>query len=293
MNNITAPRIKEGFLGQTMIVLSPEQKGKISDNPFFQNLFPTAIGYFPNAKNHDRSRKNGVNEYILLYCLDGEGWISINKKTIKLTPNTGFIIPENTAHKYGSSLNAPWSIYWVHFSGSYAETFYSRFSKTRNEAVKIAFDQTRIILLNTIIKLLDSDLNDEKTELSHFKLIGFLSSLCYSDVLEQSNIEDRINRSIIFMKENLSSVLTIDQLAVHVHYSVSRYSELFRQRTGYAPIQYFIRLKIQKSCEYLYFGNMNIKEICKEVGFEDPYYFSRMFKKQIGMAPMFYRKTHS
>lgn len=293
MNNITAPRIKEGFLGQTMIVLSPEQKGKISDNPFFQNLFPTAIGYFPNAKNHDRSRKNGVNEYILLYCLDGEGWISINKKTIKLTPNTGFIIPENTAHKYGSSLNAPWSIYWVHFSGSYAETFYSRFSKNRNEAVKIAFDQTRIILLNTIIKLLDSDLNDEKTELSHFKLIGFLSSLCYSDVLEQSNIEDRINRSIIFMKENLSSVLTIDQLAVHVHYSVSRYSELFRQRTGYAPIQYFIRLKIQKSCEYLYFGNMNIKEICKEVGFEDPYYFSRMFKKQIGMAPMFYRKNHS
>lgn len=293
MNNITAPRIKEGFLGQTMIVLSPEQKGKILNNPFFRNLFPTAIGYFPNARNHDRSRKNGVSEYILLYCLNGEGWISINKKTIKLTPNTGFIIPENTAHKYGSSLNAPWSIYWVHFSGSYAETFYNRFCKAQYESVKIAFDQTRITLLNTIIKLLDSNLNDEKTELAHFKLIGFLSSLCYSDVLEQSNTEDRINRSIIFMKENLSSVLTIDQLAAQAHYSVSRYSELFRQRTGYAPIQYFIRLKIHKSCEYLYFGNMNIKEICKEVGFEDPYYFSRMFKKQIGMAPMLYRKTHS
>ena len=195
MNNITTPRIKEGFLGQTMIVLSPEQKSKISESPFFQNLFPTAIGYFPNAKNHDRSRKNGVNEYILLYCLNGEGWISINKKTIKLTPNTGFIIPENTAHKYGSSLNAPWSIYWVHFSGRYAETFYNRFFKAQYESVKIAFDQTRITLLNTIIKLLDTDFNDEKTELVHFKLIGFLSSLCYSDVLEQNNAEDRINRS--------------------------------------------------------------------------------------------------
>lgn len=293
MNNITTPRIKEGFLGQTMIVLSPEQKSKISDSPFFQNLFPTAIGYFPNARNHDRSRKNGVSEYILLYCLDGEGWISINRKIIKLTPNTGFIIPENTAHKYGSSLNAPWSIYWVHFSGSYAETFCTRFSKTLNEAMKIAFDQTRITLLHTIIQLLDNDFSNEKTELVHFKLIGFLSSLCYSDVLEQNNAEDRINRSIIFMKENLSSVLTIYQLAAQAHYSVSRYSELFRQRTGYTPIQYFIRLKIHKSCEYLYFENMNIKEICKEVGFEDPYYFSRMFKKQIGMAPIEYRKTHS
>jgi AraC-like DNA-binding protein len=38
---------------------------------------------------------------------------------------------------------------------------------------------------------------------------------------------------------------------------------------------------------------MNIKEICKEVGFEDPYYFSRMFKKQIGISPMQYKKSFS
>ncbi|MDR6845779.1 AraC family transcriptional regulator [Flavobacterium granuli] len=293
MNNITETRIKDGFLGQTMVVLSQEQKCKIEANPFFQNLFASAVGYFPNARNHDRSRKNGISEYILLYCLEGEGWITINKKTIKLTPNTSFIIPENTAHKYGSSLNAPWSIYWLHFTGNYAETFYKRFSKYQNEPVKIAFDQTRITLLNTIIKLLDSDLSEEKTELVHFKLTTFLSSLCYSDVLNLNETNDRINLSIIYMKENIGSVLSIDHLAVQAHYSVSRYSELFKQRTGYAPIQYFIRLKIQKSCEYLYFGNMNIKEICNEVGFDDPFYFSRMFKKQIGMAPMQYKKTHN
>jgi AraC-like DNA-binding protein len=290
MNNTTTLKIKAGFLGQTMVVLDPDKKRKLVSNLFFRNLFPDAIGYFPNAKHHNRSRKNGINEYILLYCLAGEGWIKINGKTIQLTPNTGFIIPENTGHKYGSSLKDAWSIYWVHFEGDYAKTFYNRFSASGDTSVKIAFDESRITLLNEIIKLLESDFTDEKVELTHFKLIAFLSSLCYSNALN-SNVDDAISHSIAFMKTHLNGILTIELLANEACYSISRYSELFKQKTGYSPIQFFIRLKIQKSCEYLYFTNLNIKEICKEVGFEDPYYFSRMFKKQIGVSPSEYRKT--
>ncbi|RVT73341.1 AraC family transcriptional regulator [Flavobacterium sufflavum] len=292
MNNLPKPKIKEGFLGQTMVVISPEQKEKAQQQPFFHNLFPDAIGYFPNAKHHSRSRKNGIKEYIFLYCLEGEGWIKINGKTINLKPNTAFIIPENTAHKYGSSLKDAWSIYWIHFSGNYAATLYKRFSTPGDEAIKIAFDESRINLLNEIIKLLENDFSDEKIELTHFKLIAFLSSLCYSNTLNNT-IEDKISHSIAFMKTHLKQVLSIETLANQAFYSVSRYSELFKQKTGYSPIQFFIRLKIQKSCEYLNFTNLNIKEICKEVGFDDPYYFSRMFKKQIGLSPMQYKKTHN
>jgi AraC family transcriptional regulator of arabinose operon len=289
MNNTTTPKIKAGFLGQTMVVLDPDKKRKLVSNLFFRNLFPDAIGYFPNAKHHNRSRKNGINEYILLYCLDGEGWIKINGKTIPLTPNTGFIIPENTGHKYGSSLKDAWSIYWVHFEGDYAATFYKRFSTSNDASIKIAFDESRITLLNEIITLLESDFTNEKVELTHFKLIAFLSSLCYSNTLN-SNVDDIISHSIVFMKAHLNEILTIELLANQACYSISRYSELFKKKTGYSPIQFFIRLKILKSCEYLYFTNLNIKEICKEVGFDDPYYFSRMFKKQIGVSPSEYRK---
>ncbi|MFA9195033.1 AraC family transcriptional regulator [Flavobacterium sp. FBOR7N2.3] len=292
MNNLPTLKIKDGFLGQTMVVMSPDQKEKVQLHPFFNNLFPDAIGYFPNAKNHSRSRKNGIKEYIFLYCLEGDGWIKINGKTINLKPNTGFIIPENTAHKYGSSLKDAWSIYWIHFAGNYAATLYNRFSTSSEEAIKIAFDQSRISLLNEIIKLLENNLSDEKIESIHFKLLTFFSSICYSNTAEIP-IEDKISHSISFMKAHLSQVLTIDELANQAFYSVSRYSELFKQKTGYSPIQFFIRLKIQKSCEYLNFTNLNIKEICKEVGFDDPYYFSRMFKKQIGLPPMQYKKTHN
>ncbi|MEO8254922.1 MAG: AraC family transcriptional regulator [Flavobacterium sp.] len=292
MNNLPILKIKDGFLGQTMVILSPEQKEKVQFHPFFNNLFPDAIGYFPNAKHHSRSRKNGIKEYLFLYCLEGEGWVKINGKTINLKPNTAFIIPENTPHKYGSSLKDAWSIYWIHFAGKYAETLYNRFSPSKEEAIKIAFEESRISLLNEIIKLLENDFSDEKMELIHFRLLTFFSSMCYSNTSDNP-IEDKISHSIIFMKSHLSQILTIGELADQVFYSVSRYSELFKQKTGYSPIQFFIRLKIQKSCEYLNFTNLNIKEIGKEVGFDDPYYFSRMFKKQIGLSPMQYKKTHN
>ncbi|GEL11304.1 transcriptional regulator, AraC family [Flavobacterium glycines] len=292
MNNLPNPKIKAGFLGQTMVVLSPEQKKEIVNHPFSQNLYLDAIGYFPNAKHHNRSRKNGINEYIFLYCLKGEGWITTNKKTIKLTPNTAFIIPKNTPHKYGSSLKDPWSIYWIHFSGNYADVFYERFFKEKENNIPIPFDENKIVLLKDIITVLENELNEEKTEFIHFKLSSFLSSVCYSNLLENT-INDKISQSISYMKNNLNQLITIEKLAQEACFSVSRYSELFKQKTGYSPILYFIRLKIQKACEYLYFTNMSIKEICKEVGFEDPYYFSRMFKKQIGISPMQYKKSLS
>lgn len=291
MNNLTKIKIKEGFIGQTMVVLAEEQKIKIAHHPFLQNLFTDAIGYFPNAKYHNRSRKNGIEEYILLYCLQGEGWIKIHGKIIKITPNTGYIIPKNTPHKYGSSDKEAWSIYWIHFSGTYATTFYERFCNNKESAVNIVYDENRLEVLKEIISLLEDNHSDERVELVHFKLMTFLSSLCYVATLE-NNIKDKISLSISFMKSNLEEALTIETLAKQACFSVSRYSELFKQKTGYSPIQYFIRLKIQKACEYLYFTNLNIKEICKKVGFEDPYYFSRMFKKQIGLSPMQYKKAH-
>jgi len=104
--------------------------------------------------------------------------------------------------------------------------------------------------------------------------------------------EDTINNSIEFMKKNLGHTYNIKELADMLGYSVSHYSALFKKKTGFSPIHYYIQLKIQKSCQYLYFTNMNIKEICNKIGFDDPYYFSRMFKKMMGSSPAKYRSHH-
>jgi len=68
------------------------------------------------------------------------------------------------------------------------------------------------------------------------------------------------------------------------------FPSIFKNRTQRVPMEYFIFLKIQKSCHLLDTSNMRIKEISSSLGFEDPYYFSRLFTKMMLVSPVAYRK---
>ncbi|KAA2301349.1 helix-turn-helix transcriptional regulator, partial [Clostridioides difficile] len=81
----------------------------------------------------------------------------------------------------------------------------------------------------------------------------------------------------------------LKELAAHARLSVPHYSQLFKQATGHSPIDYFLRLKIQHSCRYLDFTDWTVKQISSELGFKDPYYFSRLFSKMMGRSPTDYR----
>ena len=67
---------------------------------------------------------------------------------------------------------------------------------------------------------------------------------------------------------------------------------VFKEQTGHSPMDYFIQLKMQHACKLLAFRRDSIGQIGKELGYQDPYYFSRAFRKVIGMSPTEYRRTN-
>ena len=83
--------------------------------------------------------------------------------------------------------------------------------------------------------------------------------------------------------------MTIEQIASSVNLSVSHFSYLFKKKTGFSAIEYFNHLKIQKACQYILFTNMRISEIAFELGFSDPFYFSRLFTRTMSISPNQYR----
>lgn len=286
-------KIEEGFVGQKMQILNTTEISKLIHNIFSQNLYFTAIGLYPRALSHERFRQSGCDEYILLYCTEGEGYIVLEKEFYNLKANTYIILPKNISHKYGSSLNNPWSIYWIHFSGHYSDCLYSRYKEEYKETVvETPFDPTRIKLFEELLALTDHDLTTYSIEFLHVKLLQLISLFIYRKKDELENEKNRIYQSITYMKKNVDQKVTIKELANLTNYSVTHYSQLFREQTGYSPIQYFLRLKIQLACQYLYFSKLSMKEICKNIGIEDPYYFSRLFKKQMSLSPKQYRTKH-
>ncbi len=86
------------------------------------------------------------------------------------------------------------------------------------------------------------------------------------------------------------AAVTLDNIARAAHLSTSFFSRKFRQDTGYAPIAYFNHLRIQKACQLLHFSDLRINEVASQLGMDDPFYFSRLFRKQMGVSPVEYRK---
>ena len=92
------------------------------------------------------------------------------------------------------------------------------------------------------------------------------------------------------MLENFNRKLRLHEIALQTGLSASYYSALFQNRTGHSPIDYFIQLKIQRACRMLDNSGLLIADVSREIGFDDQFYFSRVFRKVMGMSPVEYRK---
>lgn len=105
-------------------------------------------------------------------------------------------------------------------------------------------------------------------------------------------IAERIERSIAYMIEHLDQPLQVSTLAAQASVSPSHYFALFKRQTGTAPIDYFIRLRMNHARELLDSTCSSVKEVAATMGYDDPFYFSRVFKSVHQVAPAEYRRRN-
>ncbi|MFP4283143.1 MAG: helix-turn-helix transcriptional regulator, partial [Opitutales bacterium] len=105
-------------------------------------------------------------------------------------------------------------------------------------------------------------------------------------------IEERIRLSVERMHESLHAPLHLHQLAAEARLSVPHYCATFKKQIGTTPIQLHTQLRIRRACELLSQTRLAIREVGDEVGYDDPFYFSRTFRRVMGVSPSAYRKDH-
>lgn len=280
-------------MGQKAIVLPGKIVQSCEDAPLIKNLFVTDIGFYPKAKFHYRKRSAGTLQHILIYCIDGKGWVKLNDKTYEVNSGQYVVVPAETVHQYGSDDEDPWSIYWLHFKGTSADDYAAQLTKNRSKFVAaVNFSEERTRLFESMYTTLENGYSANNLGYMNMCLWYFLSSFCYDDIfLVPTNKaeKDAIDLSIEFMQQNIEHTLSVRELAAAAHISPSHYAALFKKKTGYPPLEYFNHIKVQKACQYLHFTNLQIKEIAYKVGICDPYYFSRFFSNIMGLSPLEYR----
>lgn len=110
-------------------------------------------------------------------------------------------------------------------------------------------------------------------------------------IFESNNKHYIVKKIISYLNENYASRISLDQIAHNMYLSPVYISRIFKEETGQSPINYLIQIRLEKAKEILAdSGCGSIKEVAGMVGYEDVYYFSKLFKKYYGMAPAYFKR---
>ena len=289
-------KIKEGFKGERFVFLPEELLEKYSNDPLIENLYIRKIGFFPKVKFHSIQKDKGVDYAMLIYCTDGKGTYHIYDKTYQIEKNQYVLIPPYVPYSFEANMDDPWTIYWIHFRGKLMNSFLSPNPSPQTIlSDEYSRQQQRIRLFEETYNSFAMGYIKEYLAYSSMCLYLLLSTFVFQDQFRHIGIPNHRElsfpmRVVYYMQEHIENNLSLQDLAQHFNYSESHLSFLFQKETGISPINYFIRLKIQKACQYIELTSMKLSEIAIRLGFEEPAYFSRVFTKIIGMSPSTYRE---
>ena len=287
MNSI---RILEGFANQHLFRLPRPVLDRWRSHPLLQSLMPTDVGWFPQARYHYCERPEGIPEHILIFCVAGEGWFELDGITRPICANQAVFIPQNMPHAYGSSVDAPWSIHWMHFVGVEGSFYVSQVPEDDH---RLMVDEQCGLRLQALFQQCYEGLKEGfvLNRLIHAAKIlhHLLGELLYNNPafspFQRTNRFRSIEPTLRYLRQNINHSLTLDDIANHANLSKPHFSRIFKNQTGYSPMDYFIHMKIQRASSMLILTDKTVREIALAVGYDDPYYFSRLFKKVIGQSP--------
>ena len=308
---------KDGFQGERTVILPPVIVEMEEQDLICKGLFITDIGYYPKAQHHRRVREKGVNQYVLIYCVDGSGFYVVDGKRYEVKKNQYFILPAFKPHEYGADEGKGWTIYWVHFSGI-AASAYAEGAATPQSINVTMYSRIgdRINIFEEILTTLHFGEGIEDLRYATSLLCHFLASMRYlgqfrrakagatmaktdgkqnaahssSPFAYEGNL-DIVEQAIHYMRENVENRITMEEVLRYVGYSQSHFSTVFKNKTGMSPLSYFNKLKVEHACHLLKTTDLKVNQICYKVGIEDSLYFSRLFSKVMGMSPTKYKES--
>lgn len=126
----------------------------------------------------------------------------------------------------------------------------------------------------------------------HLAWREFIQNICLK-VLDFYHSNDPIERAKKYISQHFHEAITLEQVSEHVSLSPTYFTKLFRERTETTFIDYLTEVRLMKAKQLLIENKLILKEICYEIGYNDPNYFSRVFKKRFNKSPKQFQKNPS
>lgn len=118
---------------------------------------------------------------------------------------------------------------------------------------------------------------------------GIVDGMPLSNDRPQREARRTMERALTYMLQNLDKPIQMATLGKLAGVSMSHFYHLFKLATGHTPNDFLIRARIGHACELLRETDLSVKEIAAALGYDDQFYFSRVFKSVSSVSPRDYR----
>ena len=269
-----------------------------SRTDFKDNSTPLVVGSCGTYRLKTRPKlptcwQKGRRDYQILYVANGKTHFWFDGKEEIVSEGHMVLYKPEEIQKYVYYLEDNPEVFWIHFTGSDVKNILAYHGISLDEHVfycgvlpdykalfrkiiqelqlcRYGYEDYIASLFNDILLLVDRQQHEQK------KATG--------------NVQEQIERAAAYFNENYNTKISIDDYAESLHISTNWFIHNFKQYAGMSPAQYILSLRMVNAQSLLERTTYNIKEISEIVGYENPLYFSRVFKKEIGKSPAQYRK---
>ena len=239
-------------------------------------------------------RPRGRLDWQILYIASGKAHFYFNGVEQIVTAGNMVIYRPKEEQRYYNYGTDHTEVYWVHFTGSNIKNILRSYGIS---------DDMRIIHTGTSLeyKRLFTQMIHElklcKEDYEELLLCYFTHLLIMLHRLmnikpkgKTHALIEEMNAAVRYFHENYNKAICIEDYAEQHHMSVSWFIRNFKEYTEMTPTQYLLSLRISNAQTLLETTNYNVTEISDIVGYDNPLYFSRIFKKQSGLSPSEFRK---
>lgn len=233
------------------------------------------------------------DHYLIHYVASGSGVYSINGLEYPVSAGQIFLTYPDTTVYYQADDSIPWEYYWVGFNGSDARMLLKQtdFSK---ECPIIAIENGSDV--KTLLLAIYSGRGTNSYEQARmvgnlYLFLSYLIENSISPVANRAEVSSGYLRSAMdYIAGNYSSNISVEDTARSVGISRSGLYRIFMKHLGVSPVAYLTDFRIGQACTLLKTSNLSIESVAYSVGYEDPMYFSRVFKQNVGFTPRQYSK---
>ena len=272
-----------------------------SRTDFKDNSTPLVVGSCGTYRLKTRPKlptywQKGRRDYQILYVANGKThfWFDGREEIV----STGHMVlykPEEI-QKYVYYLEDNPEVFWIHFTGRDVKNILAYHGISLDEHVFYCgvLPDYKALFRKIIQELQLCRYGYEDYIVSLFKdILLLVDRQQHEQKKTTGNVQEQIERAAAYFNENYNTKISIDDYAESLHISTNGFIHNFKQYAGMSPAQYILSLRMVNAQSLLERTTYNIKEISEIVGYENPLYFSRVFKKEIGKSPAQYRKERT